>query len=70
MTIHYILAAQHQTPLTPWESLQCVGFDGKSSPTSHCKSQSRSHAPLSSPLADGACTVSEAWAKGSFYKTT
>lgn len=49
MTVHYILAAQHQTPLTPQESLQCAGFDGKSSPTSHGKSQSRSHAPRPHP---------------------
>lgn len=70
MIVHYILAAQHQTPLTPWESLQCVGFGGKSSPTSHCKSQRKSHTPCPHPWQMEHAQVSGAWPKRSFYKTT
>lgn len=71
MTICHFLAAQHLTPFLLWGSLQCVGFDGKPSPTSYCKSQGRRpQTPSSYPWQMEHAQVSEAWPNRSFYKKT
>lgn len=70
MTVHQCSAAQHLIPLPLWESLQCVGFDGKPTLPSYHKSQRTPPTAFPRPWQMEQAQVYEAGPNVSFYKKT